>query len=644
MLNLQKNNLDKASSPYLKQHEQNPIFWQEWSNEVLKASKEQNMLILASVGYTTCHWCHVMAQEAFSNKEIADFLNKHFISIKIDREQRPDLDNYFMQFIQLTQGNGGWPLNVFLTPDAKPFFAATYIPVAPKYNMPDFLSVLKHILSSYEKNKDKIELFTPLKIKENFIPEEQLLTAIKQNFDKDFGGFGMSMKFPPHNTLLFLLYYYSHLEEQPEENKNDNNHLDKIIIKEMITKTLDYISISGLHDHLQGGFYRYCTDRIWQIPHFEKMLYDQAMLLQVYSLAYKVFNKIEYKIMVKKIVQCIEETFEDKKNNSEPAHLFYSGHDADTNHEEGATYLWKFDELKQLLTEKESQQFIGVYEISEQGNFEGKNHLIKKQFKQLPDIEKKLLDIRKQKSQPFTDKKIITSWNALTGIAMMIAWRCTNDRTLKTKSEAVFSALLEKHYKNNILVHSSLGTIFQKEEFLEDYASMLLFATYIYEETGKYKEILEEFYAKINSLFDKEKNWVENKTQDFMEIPANVFDHPVPSSTSLAEMAVLRTKILLNENYADNKLAEKYKEPLHFDFYNIISLIEKGNFHIFHVPYRIEWSNLPINTIQVKNILMNQTKDNSDSAIIQDCYKQKCIVYQSVGDLKKVFDKGVSYY
>ncbi len=601
MLNFKRNNLDKVSSPYLQQHKNNPIYWQEWSQEVLDYSKKNNKLIFVSIGYATCHWCHVMATEAFSNKEIAEYLNEHFVSIKVDREQRPDIDKYMMSFIVETQGSGGWPLNVILTHDLKPIYALTYAPINPKYGLPGFIAILKMIKEGYEQNKEEIATYSPSPIVSYPFEETQLIISILELADMTNGGFGHSIKFPPHNTLLFLLSYFEAIKDYK--------------VKEIIELTLDHMAKRGLHDHLQGGFYRYCTDNQWTIPHFEKMLYDQAMLLWVYSWAYKLLNKDEYKVIINKIVQCLEETFEHNK-------LFYSAHDADANHEEGTTYLWSKEELQKVLTKEEFERFIEAYEISDKGNFEGKIHLIKKENIFLAGIEAKLLEIRKTRNQPFIDRKIVTSWNALTGIALLMAYRCINNEKAKTKSLTLFKNILSKHYINNKLAHSSINNTVQQGEFLEDYASLLLFATYIYEETNKYKEVIEELTGKLKE-FQKNNTWIESKNPDFMEVAAQRIDHPIPSSASLAEFAIFRTKLIFREDYEPGN----YEEPMNYDFFNLITFLKNGNVHEIHVPKKISWKHLPLNCIQLI------------SKNIQDCYKQICVEFKNVNQLFEYLKK-----
>ncbi len=600
MTKYQHNNLDRAASPYLQQHKNNPIHWQEWKQPVLDYAKKHNKLLFVSSGYATCHWCHVMAAEAFSNKEIAAFLNAHFVAIKIDREQRPDIDQYMMSFLIVQQGHGGWPLNVIMTPDSKPFFACTYLPIYSNHELSGFLEMLQFAKTLYEKKetKDFIQPFSLSVPEGSRVDEQDILATILSAFDEQYGGCGFDAKFPPHNTLLFLLHWYAHTKEEA--------------VKTVLEKTLDTMAMRGLHDHLQGGFYRYCVDRAWTTPHFEKMLYDQALLLWVYAAAYKVFAKKEYKTLIEKIMQCLEETFEENG-------LFYSGHDADTDHEEGATSLWGKKELENVLTQEEYAQFMSLYDITDQGNFEGKNHLIKKQLLYLPAIEKKLLAIRKKRKQPFVDKKIITSWNALIGIGFIMASRFGCSENGLSKAETLFQKLLQKHYTKEKLTHTSLGTLLQKEgEFLEDYASVLLFTTYLYEEkpTIELKTLLEIFFQKVQTFKKSHSNWYENKTSDFVEIPAQTYDHPAPSSVSLAECALFRAKLFLEKEYEP----AFYQQPLAHDFYNLMVFLQQEG-HLLSTPNKLPWSKVPLHCIQRQGI------------IIQDCFQQHCQEFTHTDEL-----------
>ena len=602
-----QNNLDKSSSPYLQQHKGNPIHWQEWSKEVLEHAKKQNKLLFISVGYATCHWCHVMAAEAFSNPEIAQFLNDNFVAIKVDREQRPDIDQYMMAFLIQQQGHGGWPLNVILCSDQKPLLAMTYVPLTPKYGMPGFLEILHYAKKMYETNHVSLEKFI-LEVPRTIVAEEkEVVETLIASFDAETASFHHEPQFPPHNTLLFLLAYY-------EETKQPK-------IKMMLEKMLDTIAMRGLQDHLQGGFYRYCVDQNWTIPHFEKMLYDQALLLWVYSAAYQVLKKEAYKEVAEKIMQCLEETFEE--NN-----VYYSGHDADTAHHEGATYIWKKEELHGILTPETYNQFIALYDDST--NFEGTIHLTKKKLAFFPEAENKLLLQRKKRQQPFIDKKCITCWNALLGIGFVHAALFLEGEAAqkaKTKADALFSALLEKHYCEGKLSHSSLGSSIQTQEFLEDYASLLLFATYLYEEQQdnkmkeemkvNMKEVIKDFFAKVKTFC--RDHWIESNNRDFMEVPAQSYDHPTPSSVSLAEFAVFRAEIILGKEYK----AVSYKAALAHDFHNLLAFYSNGFLHVVHGVKSEEREKLLFNVI----VLPGEK--------IEDCYKGVCRDFSSIKELLK---------
>lgn len=586
-----QNNLKIASSPYLLQHKDNPIWWQEYSQEVLEYARVKNKIIFVSIGYATCHWCHVMAQEAFSNREIADYLNAHFVTIKVDREQRPDIDQYAMAFIYELSGQGGWPLNIFFTSKLQPIYALTYAPVESRYGMPRFLEILQEIKSVHDLQKDRLAPFVFRREKISGSEEARLVHSLWDAFDKRYAGFGTSAKFPPHSIILFMLYYYEVTKDRR--------------LEEMIARTLDMMAEKGLHDHLQGGFFRYCIDRTWTIPHFEKMLYDQALLLWEYSLAFHVMKKEAYKITAQKLLQCLRESFEQDG-------LYYSGHDADTDHHEGASYLWAQEEIRRILTQEELARLIEVYDICAEGNFEGKNHLTKKQNVFLEDIEQELLAARKKRPQPFVDRKIITSWNCLAGIGFIQAYRYLGDESLLEKAQMLYRRLTGLHYSDGKLFHTSLDRRIQKEEFLQDYAAMLLFLTYLHEETGMYAEDLDEFYMKVNA-YKREGEWVESDHRDFFRIPADIQDSPIPSSVSLSDFAILRTDFLRNREYTQGD----FSAPLIRDFFNIAVLMRNGFFHLIETPKETAFKLLPANAIQVKG------KEYKDCYLRTCSYEQK---------------------
>ncbi|HKJ85050.1 MAG TPA: DUF255 domain-containing protein, partial [Spirochaetia bacterium] len=376
-----RNNLDHASSPYLRQHAENPVWWQEWNEETLEFARANDRILFVSVGYSTCHWCHVMARGAFSDPDSARVLNRRFLPIKIDREQRPDIDHYLMSFLVGTTGSGGWPLNAFLTPDGKPFFAMTYASTEPRFNTPAFSDILERVIEFYAEHRNEIAPFelnrdhsrvseptlaalnalttsggasSPDELPVAMISDEDEREALTRTadleraYDRVHGGFGNSQKFPPHSPLLFL--QYAHAAGISDEAAT------------MVTGTLDAMMTRGLHDHLQGGFFRYTVDNDWTVPHFEKMLYDQALLLWNYSIASRLFDRAGYRETARGIIRSLEQTFRVGAG-------YASAHDADTDHREGATYIWKLEEIEQALTAEEFDAMLREFSLSADGNF-----------------------------------------------------------------------------------------------------------------------------------------------------------------------------------------------------------------------------------------------------------------------------------
>ncbi|NLD62771.1 MAG: thioredoxin domain-containing protein, partial [Bacteroidales bacterium] len=451
-----QNNLNISSSPYLRQHAGNPIWWQEWNSETLAYAAAANKPLLVSVGYATCHWCHVMAAEAFSDPETAAYLNANFVNIKVDREQRPDIDQYLMNFIQAQTGSGGWPLNVFLTPGLKPVHALTYAPLRTSGNRYSFLYIAQAVTEFMEQRGDNIMPFTQHEQEAPEADAERLAESLGEYFDRENGGFGAGQKFPPHSTLLFMLY---RLSVSPDK-----------LLDEMVTSTLDAMMMRGLHDHLQGGIYRYCVDREWTIPHFEKMLYDQAMALWTYSVAHRVTGGERYRIMAEKIVRCLDDTFTIDG-------MYASAFNADTDHKEGATYLWSMKELAALLSAEEMERFREVYDVSDTGNFEGLNHLVRKSDRRIDDIEEKLLKARRQRSQPSRDDKILLGLNALTAVALIQAGRQLDRPELAAAAAGLTWRLLETFWDGSSLAHSYYDGVLQQQSYLSDAAAMLLAIT-----------------------------------------------------------------------------------------------------------------------------------------------------------------------
>jgi len=586
MSDLKRNNLDKSLSPYLLQHTSNPVWWQEWSAEIIQHAVDAKKPLFVSVGYATCHWCHVMAAEAFSDIDIADFLNSHFICIKVDREQRPDIDQFMMQYLTALSGNGGWPLNVFLTADLRPIYALTYAPVH------SFLNIAKKVHEYYEKNADEVAPFITEEVQPPIAAEASLVKNLLSYYDAEYGGFGPGQKFPPHSTLLYLLYFLC------VENNSD--------VQAVCRKTLDAMRLRGLNDHLQGGIFRYCVDRQWTIPHFEKMLYDQAMALWCYSLAYKVMGENEYKKMAEGIVRCLDDCFADNG-------LFISAHDADTRHVEGSTYVWSYVQLKAVLAPDEFKRFCESYDIDEQGNFEGLIHLIRKNDFDLRDIEEKLLSLRKKRPQPERDNKIICGINALVAMALIQTGRNLERPELEEKAAQIIRRLIDLFWDGKALGHSFFNGATQNQSFLFDAAALLTAITMIYENDASWNTLMTTMAAYVESFRDGDK-WVESRAADFQPVFASWFDHPVPSSVSLAAMGLTRVALLRGKETE----SKSYRAPYQADFFNITAMMTNGLFHVITSKSAVAWPQLSANSLQVRG--ENQS----------DCYRGTCRVLRKV--------------
>jgi uncharacterized protein YyaL (SSP411 family) len=588
MIDFRRNNLDRSDSLYLRQHASNPIWWQEWSSAVIEESVRRNNPLFVSVGYAACHWCHVMSSEAFSDRATADYVNEHFICIKVDRDERPDIDQDLMRYLTAQSGSGGWPLNAFLTPRLQPFFALTYAPGKQNSRMKSFLEIAQAVHAYFLQNADHIPSFRPAADRPDIVGDDTGVETLSSFFDPVHGGLGTVAKFPPHSTLLYLLYNLC-VKDHPEARR-------------ACALTLEAMRRGGLHDHLQGGIFRYCVDRSWTIPHFEKMLYDQAMALWCYALAYRVFQSEPEKSMAEGIVRCLEETFENDG-------LFVSAHDADTRHVEGGTYLWRYDEIAEALTPEEFAAFRGAYRIERAGNFEGSIHLIRTNDAPLREIEKKLLAIRRRRPQPPTDDKILCGLNALAAIALIQAARLLNWEELEQRADRIVRRLWSLFWDGRSLAHSfSRGNV-QKQAFLFDAAAMLTAVSMLHENDESWLDPLGMLARYLESFKDGE-NWVESRAEDFRPVAASRFDHPIPSSGALAEMAATREALREGKNL----LPAPHRRPGEADFANIAVMMRNGLFHVITTKTPIPWNELPANTLRVRG--------DQES----DCYRGTCEV------------------
>ena len=417
------NRLINETSPYLLQHANNPVDWYPWGEEALERARSEDKPILLSIGYSACHWCHVMERESFENETIAGLMNDNFISIKVDREERPDLDQVYMQAVQMLTGSGGWPMTVFLTPEGKPFYGGTYFPPEDRQGMPGFPRLLTSIAEAYSTNRGEIDrvtqqLTTQMSQSNQVSQGTSILTvdilhqaysSLATNFDYQNGGFGNAPKFPQPMTPEFLLRYYHH------------GYNPRAL--ELVELTLEKMAYGGIYDQIGGGFHRYSTDAYWLVPHFEKMLYDNALLARVYLHTYLITGRALYRRVVEETLDYVLREMTDSSGG------FYSAQDADSEGVEGKFFVWSPDEINSVMGDADGEVFAGYYGVTGAGNFEGKNILNIRQdpeefaetkgltADQLGDIinrgSKALLEVRDQRIHPMRDDKVLASWNGL---------------------------------------------------------------------------------------------------------------------------------------------------------------------------------------------------------------------------------------
>ena len=518
MLEISKNNLSEDQSPYLQQHKKNPVNWQVWSAEVLKIAKEKKIPILLSIGYASCHWCHVMAHESFEDKETADLMNKYFLNIKVDREERPDIDYIFQSSFQLfNQSGGGWPLTMFLDENAIPFMAGTYFPKIPSHGLPSFKEVISKVGTTYIQQREEIIKQSPiisksLNLRKSSVLNqdlENILQNIVVNLDKEKGGYKGAPKFPIFNIYDTLLYFYT---------KTKNlNYLEpvKLILKQLCSQ--------GIYDHVEGGLSRYTVDENWLIPHFEKMLYDNAQFVFLVSKFLKI-NKSDY--FEKKIIQTIN--FINKNFLNSKKNLLGSAYDADSDGEEGKYYVFNYDELKDI------KDIENYFDIKPEGNWE--NKIILREIKVAPEsIIIKLKDLRKKKNKPFFDKKIQLDLNCIWISALVSADKVLPNNNYLQIAETYYNNLEKIFFREDEFYHTDSKT----SVFLEDYAyaiAMLLDLSdqtlkpnYLFQAKDLCQKAIKLFYIKEKSIF--QKNIISNN--DLFHNPIDISDNNIPNGNSI---------------------------------------------------------------------------------------------------------------
>lgn len=551
------NRLSEETSPYLLQHQDNPVDWYPWGDEALGKSRDEQKPIFLSIGYSACHWCHVMEHESFESEEIAEFLNSHFICIKVDREERPDLDQIYMNAVQLMTGRGGWPMSVFLTPDQQPFFGGTYWPPTARMNMPGFDQVIRAADDAWQNRREQAieqasELTRHLQQLEGEPPSTGLLdesllrqavAELTRAFDFQYGGFGGAPKFPHSMDLQFLLRAWF---------RTRDSHL-----LEMVTLNLDRMAQGGIYDHLAGGFARYSVDARWLVPHFEKMLYDNALLVTAYLEAYCVTGHVRYAKVVTETLDYILAYMTDPEGG------FHSTEDADSEGEEGKFYVWSLQEIEEVLDADIAERFCYVYDVTEEGNFEGHNILnlpksleqcararnwdVESLGKEMTAARQQLLARRNQRIRPAKDDKILVSWNGLMIDAMARAAAVLQKpRYLEAACKAAEFIWQQLSTETGQLLHCWRTGQAKLTAYLDDYANLINSLVTLYESSFQEhwlrranqlaQVLLEHFQDKQRGGFfftaDNHENLIA-RNKDF-------HDSSVPSGNSMAATALLR--------------------------------------------------------------------------------------------------------
>ena len=578
-----ENALVKETSPYLLMHAHNPVNWYGWGEEALTLAKTENKPIFLSIGYSSCHWCHVMERESFLDEEIAKFLNDNFICIKVDREERPDVDEIYMESLRIVnrRTSGGWPLSMFLTPEAKPFFGGTYFPArdGERGVRFGFLTIVSRVHEAWNNNNAKIKEdadFVVNQVKKRLAGQSENLNTtidpkwienctlrLKSSFDAEFGGFNYAPhdpnrpKFPEPSILLYLL-------EQVKNNSADSE------TKNQFVKTCERMMMGGILDHLGGGFHRYSVDRFWKIPHFEKMLYDNAQLASVYSEAYELTKRNDFKWVAEELVEFVLREMQDKDG------AFYSALDAESEGEEGKFYRWNKEEVTTALSAEEFELFAKVYGLNKGPNFESKFYVPQldssfpaiakrlgmdevKLFEQLKPIRNKLFDVRSKRIRPLTDIKILASWNGMMIRGLADTGRILKNETYIDSAKSAARFVLKKMVtEKGRLFRTHTDNKASLNAYVPDYACVIEGLLSLHRATQE-KEWLDaavKLQTVQDELFWDEKQggyfYTSNDHESLLARAKRSNDGPVPSgnSVSVANLTYL-AKALSNRDYQD---------------------------------------------------------------------------------------------
>ncbi|GAB6168040.1 thioredoxin domain-containing protein [Clostridium carnis] len=560
--NNKSNKLINESSPYLLQHAYNFVDWYPWGEEAFKKAKDENKPIFLSIGYSTCHWCHVMSHESFENEYIGKRMNEVFINIKVDREERPDIDNIFMRVCQMFTGSGGWPLSIVLTPDKNPFFAATYIPKfshSGRIGMAELMDKIENIWENEPEKlmyqgeivRERLSSFNE-EISEDRVSKDVIekgVLTLKRSFDKKYGGFREKPKFPSPHNLLFLLREY--------KEKDDKELLN------IVTTTLDNMMLGGIYDHIGYGFHRYSTDRKWLLPHFEKMLYDQSMLILAYTEAYEITKNESYKKIVEETIEYVFRVLSTKEG------AFFSAEDADSEGEEGKFYVWTIEELKEALDNDEVSFISKVYNLKEEGNFKDeatgertganifylKEEITKEDKEKISSIKEKLFSIREKRIHPHMDDKVLTDWNGLFIAALSKASFVFNREDYSKRAENAIEFFLNSYKNNKGLYHSYCKGEWKVLGNIDDYSFLIFALIELYEVSFKVKylkfaieltkEMIKEFWDNKNGGF----YFTQSKEELVLARTKETYDGAIPSGNSIAYLNLIKLEKLTGDDF-----------------------------------------------------------------------------------------------
>jgi hypothetical protein len=557
------NNLINETSPYLLQHAHNPVNWFAWGEEAFQKAQSEDKPILLSIGYSACHWCHVMEHESFEDEETAAIMNENFVNIKVDMEERPDVDQIYMTFTQMTTGSGGYPMNVFLTPDKKPFFGGTYFPPVERFRLPSFKRILTSIADAWTTKRDEllfsanevlgeIRRYSIAEISGEGLSVAQLDSAFEylvRYSDATNGGFGGTPKFPPSMIAEFLLRYY-------KRTGNEN-------ALEMVQKTAVKMAHGGIYDQLGGGFHRYTVDAIWLTPHFEKMLYDNAQLIKIYLHLFQITSDEFYKRIAVETLEYVKREMLDAKGG------FYSAQDADSEGVEGKFFIWTPNEIEEILGTDDAQIFNFYYDVSEEGNFEEKNILnVKNSLAETAEVLKvsvedlqqslensheKLFREREKRIKPFRDEKVLTGWNGLMLAAFAEASAILDSEDYLNIAKKNADFIIENMQSDGFLLRTWKDGKAKLNAYLEDYANFSDGLLELFQVSGEIKYFIEAKRLTdlmITEFWDEENGgffFTANNHEDLLVRNKDFFDNAHPSGNSVAVDVLLKLAKLTGE-------------------------------------------------------------------------------------------------